>query len=332
MKTRISKIALDDFGAFVGRNRGCITVRFRDRTEKRYPISNDEVSEITLRSGNGISVGALVTCAFNRIPVTVLTSRGNPVAVLRSLYDDSHVATRLAQYESFKSSKGIQIAKIFLISKLKGQESLLSKYGLKKIDLFRTVERIRESDSINKLLAVEGHIADKYFEQVFGLFNESIRPEKRRGFKAFDGINNVYNLTYTVLKWKVHQALWSAKLEPYLGYLHQIAEGKPSLMLDFLELYRYLMDDFILSYARDLKPKDFALKGEECKREYLRDRLQNEHLKRLNAYFKSIVEVPRMRRGKRQELETLINEEALLLAQYLRDEKPTWQPRIVSLS
>jgi hypothetical protein len=33
--------------------------------------------------------------------------------------------------------------------------------------------------------------------------------------------------------------------------------------------------------------------------------------------------------GKRQEIETLVCEEALLLAMYLRNEKQTWVPRIV---
>lgn len=152
------------------------------------------------------------------------------------------------------------------------------------------------------------------------------------------GINNLYNLPCTILKWMVYQSLWSAKLEPFLGYLHEIAIAKPSLALDFLELYRFLMDDFILSYARNLKPRDFVLKDEDFtvnrkgKRQYLKDRIQNEYLKKLDDYFKSKVEIPRMRRGERQELETLINEEALLFAQYLRDEKPTWHPRIVELS
>lgn len=141
-----------------------------------------------------------------------------------------------------------------------------------------------------------------------------------------------------MLSWKVHLALLKAKLEPYLGYLHEIAIGKPSLALDFLELYRFLMDDFILSYARNLKPRDFVLKDEDLsvnrkgKRQYLKDRIQNEYLKRLNAYFKTRIEIPRMRKGSHQELETLINEETLLFAQYLRCEKATWQPRIVELS
>jgi len=40
------------------------------------------------------------------------------------------------------------------------------------------------------------------------------------------------------------------------------------------------------------------------------------------------VDVPRIRHGSAQILETLINEEALLLAKYLRGEKKAWVPRI----
>jgi hypothetical protein len=36
--------------------------------------------------------------------------------------------------------------------------------------------------------------------------------------------------------------------------------------------------------------------------------------------------------GKKQEIETLINEEALLFATYLRNEKQEWVPRIASLA
>jgi hypothetical protein len=39
-----------------------------------------------------------------------------------------------------------------------------------------------------------------------------------------------------------------------------------------------------------------------------------------------------MKVGSKQEIETLINEEALLLAKYLRNERTEWAPRIVNLS
>ena len=44
--------------------------------------------------------------------------------------------------------------------------------------------------------------------------------------------------------------------------------------------------------------------------------------------FNREAEIPRIRHGKRQTLDTLINEEALLLAKYLRNERKEWNPRI----
>jgi len=51
-------------------------------------------------------------------------------------------------------------------------------------------------------------------------------------------------------------------------------------------------------------------------------------MNQLNDYFESMVEIPRIKASKRQTIETLINEEVLLLARDLRDENNTWSPRI----
>jgi len=51
-------------------------------------------------------------------------------------------------------------------------------------------------------------------------------------------------------------------------------------------------------------------------------------MRSLNEYFQSKVTLPRIRMGKNQEIETLINEESLLFAQYLRNEKKESNPRI----
>ena len=51
----------------------------------------------------------------------------------------------------------------------------------------------------------------------------------------------------------------------------------------------------------------------------------------LNSLFESEINVPRIRYGKKQTLDTLISEEALLLAEYLRNEKKDWTPRVAFL-
>jgi CRISPR-associated protein Cas1 len=178
-------------------------------------------------------------------------------------------------------------------------------------------------------MSIEGHSSDRYFSQIFSLLPELVRHEYRKTFKAYDGINNLLNLSYELLSWKVHHALIKAKLEPYLGFLHSLAEGKPSLICDFMELYRYLTDDFVIQYCQGLSKNDFTMKYEKYssnrkgKREFLSDSKTSVLMKGLNKYSQSKVDVSRVRMGKHQEIETLINEEALLFAQYLRNEKQT---------
>ena len=77
---------------------------------------------------------------------------------------------------------------------------------------------------------------------------------------AYDGMNNTFNLAYEVLMWKCHKALVKAKLEPYLGFLHSNQMGKMSLACDFQELYRFLIDDFLIQYCQDVSKRDFGLR------------------------------------------------------------------------
>ena len=53
-------------------------------------------------------------------------------------------------------------------------------------------------------------------------------------------------------------------------------------------------------------------------------------MRKLKIYFEKTFKIPQIKVGKKQKIETLINEEALLLAKYLRDEKKL-VPRIAKL-
>lgn len=47
-----------------------------------------------------------------------------------------------------------------------------------------------------------------------------------------------------------------------LGVLHLLEECKQSLVCDFEELYRYLIDDFVIQYCQRLRKRDFTVKPE----------------------------------------------------------------------
>ena len=72
-----------------------------------------------------------------------------------------------------------------------------------------------------------------------------------------------------------------------------------------------------------------ASKNRKGKREYLNDEKSDELVRELQIHFEKKIEVPLIRHVKRQRGETLINEEALLLAKYFRNEIDNWIPRII---
>jgi CRISPR/Cas system-associated endonuclease Cas1 len=125
-------------------------------------------------------------------------------------------------------------------------------------------------------------------------------------------------------------------LEPFLGFIHSIQFGKLSLVYDFQELYRYLIDDYFIERCHTLRKKDFVLvtdfmmhlkMGKKIHlKEYETDNLAHD----LNAFFDHMVDVERIKIGKRQTIDTLISEEALLFAKYLRNERKDWIPRLTN--
>ena len=215
----------------------------------------------------------------------------------------------------------------------------MEKYDLEYIGLdYKEKIKGLETNNLEKfrqrITGIESKCTEKYYGQIFSLLPEKIRPETRETFMAYDGMNNLFNLAYEVLGWKIHKALVRAKLEPYLGFLHSNQMGKMSLVCDFQELYRYLLDDFLIQYSQQISKRDFFAKTEVAtrrkkgKREYLTDSETKTFLDELYRFFESRVEVKRIRNGEHQTLESLINEEALLFAKYLRNEIKVWNPRI----
>lgn len=83
-----------------------------------------------------------------------------------------------------------------------------------------------------------------------------------------------------------------------------------------------LSEDFIVKTEKYSSNMPFG------KREYLNDSKTSNLIRRFYAYLDWHVRVPRIRHGNRSSLETLINEEALLIARYIRNEKEAWIPRI----
>ena len=330
-KAKTEKIlVLSPYGKFLGYCNMSFVVKHKGK-EKKVPMY--KVGEIVLQSGNSVSVGALASAGFWGVDVLVMTASGRPVSTMVSLDDYSHVKTRLAQYEAYNDEKRISIARKFVYGKVKAQSLLLEKYDLKPFDKKPMLESVFSCDSLQR---VEARFSDHYFKEVFGLFPKFLQVNNREGYRAFDGLNNLLNFGYEFLRWKVFRALIKAKLEPFLGFLHRVDVSRPSLVCDFQELYRCLIDDFLIKFCKGLKKGDFEKYFESTRykrkypRVYLKHGKTNVLVEGLSDFFGSRVDVATMRnRGKSQTLNTLLSQEASLFAMFLRGEKSEWKPRVV---
>jgi CRISPR-associated protein Cas1 len=337
-KTRNVRLILDSWGEYLGTENGCYFVKDRWGEFKKYPFMENAISEVVLRSGNVVSTVALAQLATYNVDVIITSPNNRPVAMLKNLDGNSHVETRVSQYESLHNEKGIYIANQLVNSKIKGQSKVLEKYKIKINYVPETKINSNDLSIVRKnFTGVEGRYAKEYYKNIFMLLPESIRIEKRKTYKAYDGVNNIFNLGYEILKWRVHRAILNSRLELYLGYLHALEFGKPALLFDFQELYRYMIDDFLIWYCQSVKKKDFIMKSKEITKNkigyriFLNDLKTDELMEEINKIFDRTVNIPALKHGEKQTIETLINQEARIFAMYLRGERKTWIPRIPEL-
>jgi hypothetical protein len=99
-----------------------------------------------------------------------------------------------------------------------------------------------------------------------------------------------------------------------------------------------MIDDYLIERGTKLRKKDFVVVTDFMMRlkmgkrihlcEYEADALADG----LNKLFEKRVEIPRIKNGKSQSVDTLITEEALLMAKFLREERKEWNPRLATIT
>jgi CRISPR-associated protein Cas1 len=240
------------------------------------------------------------------------------------------VKTRIKQYEAYYNSKGVEIAKAILSTKIKNQIALLEKHGFDGHKLDYLVEKLSKikgekiDDIRPKLMGIESRCSKVYFGHLKTLFPDFLQAPKRVKYNAGDPLNNLLNLSYEVLKGEVYRAVMYAHLDPYLGYLHSIQFTKPSLVCDIQEIFRGLIDEFLIGYSKNLNETDFEDKNG---RMFLKQKESYKMIKAINNLFDKRIKHQRIKKfGEYSTIRTAIREEPIKLAQYLRGEKERYEP------
>jgi CRISPR-associated protein Cas1 len=106
----------------------------------------------------------------------------------------------------------------------------------------------------------EGSATAAYFSGYRRLFDPAWRFENRNRRPPTDPINVLLSLGYTLLTQLAHSAVQAAGLDPYAGFLHEVAYNRPALALDLVEEFRPVVDGVVLwaVHSNQLTPQDFS--------------------------------------------------------------------------
>jgi len=258
-------IQLLKFGEFLG-VRGQELVLMGEG-EVLHKVPFHKARRAVISSGNYVSSSALFWLAQYGVETAIVSKTGRLVATIVPAGDDARADTRLKQYEAYFNRKGVEIAQSFAEKRVVSEVSVMEKHDMNPSRLEEWLPRIHfEGDRVDdvrvNIQALEGRCTQEYFRQYFKLFPDFLKTRNRYRRGAVDPLNNLMNLGYEVLKRRVHVAVVSAHLDPYLGFLHSVQYGKPSLVCDMMEPWRYIAEDFILDYHEKLDEDSFTLHGQ----------------------------------------------------------------------
>ena len=317
MRKLISQIVLNDFGEYLGTCGQKFAVFKNGKITRKF--DSHQIKEVYLKSGNTVSTQALTWCALYNINVLVLSNTEKLLASIQPLDGDARVKTRLAQYQAYNTEKGVKIAKAVVEARIQTQVNLLDEYGFKIRDLIPRLRRIKSQnieDVRPEIQGIEGRVSRWYFKKYFLLFPRIFRPKIRENQNANGALNNLLNLSYEILKGEIYKAVINAHLDPYLGYLHSIEFGKPSLICDLQEIFRILAEKFLIkNKEKYLNVDNFYSKNE--KRIFLKPRISKEFILNFNKSLEK--KMPFKRRKFREKC-------TIKLAMYLHAQKNNYLP------
>ncbi|HNR69398.1 MAG TPA: CRISPR-associated endonuclease Cas1 [bacterium] len=165
---------------------------------------------------------------------------------------------RLAQYERIIDQNYVlAVAKNIVSGKLSNYRRLLLRFQrnhqMDFTELQQALERILHElpgkKSLASLLGCEGQGSSVYFKAFSQMIRGDMNFTTRNRRPPKDPVNALLSLTYMMLMNELYGQVVSLGLDPYLGFLHGVVYGRPSLVLDLLEEFRPVIADRLVLMA-----------------------------------------------------------------------------------
>ncbi|NWH06428.1 CRISPR-associated endonuclease Cas1 [Desulfobacter latus] len=209
----------------------------------------------------------------NRVETVFLTPTGRFRARLM-IDEHKHVALRKAQYLKLEEPAfKLTLMKVIVAGKLhntaiflarRGRDYKEDRLGEAAAGLKALQSSLEKAETPDEVRGFEGAGARIYFSVFrFLIRNDRFFFNNRNRRPPKDPVNALLSFVYTLLTNEVISAIKTCGLDPYMGTLHEIVYGRPSLACDLVEEYRCLIGDrFVLNLLnrKMIRPEDFLFR------------------------------------------------------------------------
>ncbi len=241
-------------------------------------VAADGLKKLILVGYVSLSSGVLDYLIQHRIETVFLTPTGRFRARL-AIDEHKHVQMRRDQYLRLSDPKtALGFARQIVHGKIENGIRFLSLRArqYQNESLRQAAARMKAIqacvnavDDLEQLRGLEGTASNVYFGCFGALIqNDAFSFTERNRRPPRDPVNALLSFAYTLLTNEVLSAVKTVGLDPYLGALHAIDYGRPSLACDLVEEYRSILGDRLvlgLINRKLVKPEDFVYRNADRK-------------------------------------------------------------------
>jgi len=234
-----------------------VVIRKDENVTTRLPMHN--IENIVCFNYLGVSPALMGACAERNIGLAFLTPSGRFQARISGRVR-GNVLLRKRQYQVSEDEQlSVQIAVSFMLGKIANGRKVLERAmrdhgmlvdvgSIAKASAFlrETLKSVRQSKTLEQLIALEGSAARMYFSVFDNLIlqqKDDFRFIERSRRPPLDNTNALLSFFYTMLANEATSALEGVGMDPYVGFLHKDRPGRPSLALDLMEELRPVFCD-----------------------------------------------------------------------------------------
>ncbi len=222
-----------------------------------------------------VTTQAMKFCLEADIPIILLSSRGKYFGAVES-FKRTNVALHKRQFELADDKRfALEIGKAIVKAKINNSKVLIQRYARKRPHLSIDAEiqgmnvlldKLSTVDRHDELMGIEGAASARYFSAFRILIGEEWCFKKRQKQPPPDPVNSLLSYGYTLVFYNIFAMIRMHRLHPYIGFLHGIRDGHPSLVSDLLEEFRApIVDAVVLNLLMrgSLKKDDFVIYEDE---------------------------------------------------------------------